>query len=51
MLKKKYKENFSDSSIKWNFTKFLIDRNGSIKARFEPTIDPKNIESIIKSCI
>ncbi len=25
------------SSIKWNFTKFLIDRNGEIVARFEPT--------------
>ncbi|MBR3569684.1 MAG: glutathione peroxidase [Oscillibacter sp.] len=25
------------SSIKWNFTKFLIDREGNIVARFEPT--------------
>ncbi|MBQ9493439.1 MAG: glutathione peroxidase [Oscillibacter sp.] len=25
------------STIKWNFTKFLIDRNGEIVARFEPT--------------
>jgi glutathione peroxidase len=23
--------------VKWNFTKFLIDRNGEIVARFEPT--------------
>ena len=29
-----YKNN---GNIKWNFTKFLIDRNGEIAARFEPT--------------
>ena len=29
-----YKKN---GNIKWNFTKFLIDRNGEIAARFEPT--------------
>lgn len=33
-MDKHYKEN---SDIKWNFTKFLIDRNGDIVARFEPT--------------
>jgi glutathione peroxidase len=26
--------------IKWNFTKFLIDRNGEIAARFEPNVTP-----------
>jgi glutathione peroxidase len=26
--------------IKWNFTKFLFDRNGNIVARFEPEITP-----------
>jgi glutathione peroxidase len=26
--------------IKWNFTKFLVDRNGSIAARFEPEVTP-----------
>lgn len=31
---KDYKNN---GKIKWNFTKFLIDRNGEISARFEPT--------------
>lgn len=33
-MDKDYKHN---SSIKWNFTKFLIDREGNIVARFEPT--------------
>ncbi len=26
--------------IKWNFTKFLVDRNGAVIARFEPSVDP-----------
>jgi len=26
--------------IKWNFTKFLVDRNGKVIARFEPTVKP-----------
>jgi glutathione peroxidase len=26
--------------IKWNFTKFLVDRNGNIAARFEPDVTP-----------
>lgn len=33
-MNKNYKNN---GNIKWNFTKFLIDRNGEIVARFEPT--------------
>lgn len=33
-MDKDYKDN---SNVKWNFTKFLIDRNGKIIARFEPT--------------
>ncbi len=28
-----------DPSIKWNFTKFLVDRNGEVVTRFEPTHD------------
>ena len=30
--------------IKWNFTKFLIDRDGNVVRRFGPTIKPKRIE-------
>ena len=33
--------------IKWNFTKFLIDKNGNVTERFEPTIDMKEIEEKI----
>jgi glutathione peroxidase len=30
--------------IKWNFTKFLIDRNGKVIARFEPAVTPQSPE-------
>lgn len=31
-------------SIKWNFTKFLLDRDGKVKARFSPRTPPEAIE-------
>ena len=33
--------------IKWNFTKFLIDREGQVVARFEPTVDMKEVRSAV----
>ena len=33
--------------IKWNFTKFLIDREGNVVARFEPTDDMKKVEAAV----
>ncbi len=39
------------SDIKWNFTKFLIDRNGNVVARFEPTHDMKDVEEQIKKLL
>lgn len=35
-------------SIKWNFTKFLINRDGTIIKRFAPTDKPSNIENYIQ---
>ena len=37
VVKKMDKDYKNNSNIKWNFTKFLIDREGKIVARFEPT--------------
>lgn len=37
--------------IKWNFTKFVIDRKGNVVARFEPTADMAKIEECIKSLL
>ena len=39
------------SKIKWNFTKFLVDRNGNVVDRFAPTVTPEKIESRIKELI
>ncbi len=32
--------------IKWNFTKFLVDRNGNVVQRFEPAVTPDSKEVI-----
>ena len=37
--------------IKWNFTKFIIDREGNVVARFEPTADMTEVEAYVKSLI
>ena len=37
--------------IKWNFTKFLVNRNGEVVARFEPTEDMNKIEECIKTLL
>lgn len=41
----------SKSDIKWNFTKFLIDRNGNAIARFEPTKNMAQVEEFIKEAL
>ena len=40
VLEEKFPEYLIGNSIKWNFTKFLIGRDGSIVGRFEPTTEP-----------
>ena len=37
--------------IKWNFTKFLIDKNGNVIERFGPTTKPEEIEEPIKKAL
>ncbi|MCR5741878.1 MAG: glutathione peroxidase [Gammaproteobacteria bacterium] len=34
-------------NIKWNFTKFLVDKEGNVVHRFEPTVKPEDIEEEI----
>ena len=38
-------------NIKWNFTKFLVDREGNVVRRFGPTDKPEEIEAEIKKLI
>lgn len=39
------------SDIKWNFTKFLINRQGEVVARFEPTADIAKVEEAIEKLL
>ena len=39
--------NGSKNNIKWNFTKFLVDRTGNVVYRFEPSTTPEEIEDKI----
>ena len=34
--------------VKWNFTKFLVNKNGEVVGRYEPTVKPEHIEEDIK---
>ena len=40
-----------DNDIKWNFTKFLVNREGQVVGRFEPTVLPESIEASIKELL
>lgn len=46
-MKMKY-SGFFGGSIKWNFTKFIIDKNGQVVGRYEPRIDPFDMEEDLK---
>jgi len=37
--------------IKWNFTKFLVDRSGQVKGRFAPMTEPKALEGAIEALL
>jgi glutathione peroxidase len=37
--------------IKWNFTKFLIDRNGNVKARYAPVTKPEQLAQDIEALL
>lgn len=43
-LKREAKGLLGSESIKWNFTKFLVDRNGTVVKRYAPTDTPESIE-------
>ena len=51
MLAKADPEFASKPDIKWNFTKFLIDREGHVVARFEPTHDMEDVEKQVEALL
>ena len=40
-----------DSDIKWNFTKFLVDKEGNVLKRYSPDYTPEKIEEEIKALL
>lgn len=48
---KSQKGGLMGSKIKWNFTKFLLDRQGNVVARFGSTVTPEKIENKIKELL
>lgn len=48
MNNKKYGEK---TYIGWNFTKFLVDREGKVIARFEPTVDMKEVKEAVRAAL
>lgn len=51
MLSEENPEYKSTPDIKWNFTKFLVDRSGNVVERFEPTTDMEKVEERIKQLL
>ncbi len=47
-MDKDYKNN---GSVKWNFTKFLIGRDGEIAARFEPTAPMEKVKAAVEALL
>jgi glutathione peroxidase len=48
---KREKSGLLGSSIKWNFTKFLVDRSGQVVARFAPTATPDGLKKDIEALL
>ena len=51
ILEKSHPDYKNEPDIKWNFTKFLVDRQGNVVERFEPTADMKLVEEKIKELL
>ena len=50
-LKKAKKGFLGSEGVKWNFTKFLVDRKGEVAARFAPTNTPQSLEGAIEALL
>ncbi len=45
------KPGIAGKGIKWNFTKFLVDRDGNVTERFAPIVEPEKIKSKIETLL
>ena len=50
-LKSQQRGGLLGSKIKWNFTKFLVDREGNVVDRFAPTTEPKSIDAKVAALL
>ena len=50
-LKSEKKGLLGSEAVKWNFTKFLVNKSGEAVARFAPTDTPKSLESAIEALL
>ncbi|KEO78964.1 glutathione peroxidase [Paenibacillus polymyxa] len=50
-LRDKYPDIYAGDGIKWNFSKFLVDRDGHVQGRFEVTTEPWAIDPVIESLL
>ncbi|WP_082233046.1 glutathione peroxidase [Halobacillus massiliensis] len=48
---KEQQKGFLNEEIKWNFTKFLVDREGNVVNRYAPKDKPKEIEDDIQNLL
>ena len=51
VLSQYYPENLEGDDIKWNFTKFLISKDGKSIRRFEPTVTPEELDPVIREAL
>ena len=51
MLKTIDKDYKNNPEIKWNFTKFVVDRSGKVVARFEPTAKMEEVAKCVESLL
>ncbi len=50
-LKKAKRGVLGTERIKWNFTKFLVDRSGQVVSRFAPNVEPRALEGAIEALL
>lgn len=48
---KQFTPNIEPNDIRWNFTKFLIDKEGNVVARFAPNISPEEIDQHVAKLV
>ena len=51
VVEKHYPEDLAGNGVKWNFTKFLVSKNGDTVQRFEPTVTPEELAPEIEKVL